>query len=86
METGPHRPAGEVLSAHTGWRSSPTGSQRSGIARGEEFGDDGLLALLRARRTLGAAELRDAVVQAVTAFSRGDFQDDVTLVIVAVTE
>ncbi len=53
---------------------------------GEEFGDDGLLALLRARRTLGAAEFRDAVVQAVTAFSRGDFQDDVTLVIVAVTE
>jgi serine phosphatase RsbU (regulator of sigma subunit) len=27
-------------------------------------------------------ELRDAIVQAVTEFSRGDFHDDVTLVVV----
>ena len=61
-------------------------SKMAGNREGDEFGDDGLLALLRAQRTLGAPELRDAVVQAVTAFSRGDFQDDVTLVIVAIPE
>ena len=51
---------------------------------GAEFGDDGLRELLRERRTLGAAELRDAIVTAVTDFSHGDFHDDVTLVVVAV--
>jgi sigma-B regulation protein RsbU (phosphoserine phosphatase) len=51
---------------------------------GAEFGDDGLLELLRARRRLGAPELRDAIVRAVTDFSRGDFHDDVTLVVVGI--
>ena len=49
-----------------------------------EFGDNELLGLLRSQRTLGAAELRDAIVATVTDFSHGDFQDDVTLVVVAV--
>ena len=51
---------------------------------GAEFGEDGLLELVRAQRTLGAAALQDAIVRAVTEFSHGDFQDDVTLVVVAV--
>ena len=49
-------------------------------SEGAEFGDDGL----RERRIPGAAELRDAIVTAVTDFSHGDFHDDVTLVVVAV--
>jgi sigma-B regulation protein RsbU (phosphoserine phosphatase) len=51
---------------------------------GAEFGDDGLLEVIRTHQTLDAAALEDAITQAVTAFSHGDFQDDVTLVVVAV--
>ncbi len=51
---------------------------------GAEFGDDGLLEVVRTHQTLDAAALEDAITRAVTAFSHGDFQDDVTLVVVAV--
>jgi len=34
---------------------------------------------------LRAAELQKKIIEAVTEFSRGDFQDDVTMVVVKVT-
>ncbi|HEV2352302.1 MAG TPA: SpoIIE family protein phosphatase [Terriglobia bacterium] len=51
---------------------------------GQEFGEERLIALMKERREASAADLRDAVMQEVTQFCRGDFADDATLLIVAV--
>jgi sigma-B regulation protein RsbU (phosphoserine phosphatase) len=53
-------------------------------AEREEFGEERLIDLLGNNLNLRAAELQKKVLEAVTAFSRGDFQDDVTMVIVGV--
>jgi serine phosphatase RsbU (regulator of sigma subunit) len=50
--------------------------------RGEEFGDARVLAIARAHAAAPAAVLRDALVSAVAAFSGGEWQDDVTLLVV----
>jgi sigma-B regulation protein RsbU (phosphoserine phosphatase) len=50
---------------------------------GHEFGEERLVALLGEHPAASAAELRDAIIQDVTQFCRGDFADDVTLLIVA---
>ena len=50
----------------------------------EEFGEERLLALLTADPELGAAELQEKILQAVTAFSAGDLQDDATLIVMVV--
>ena len=50
---------------------------------GQEFGDDGLRAMLRRNLSLDAAALQETIVRRVTAFSHGDFRDDLTLLVVA---
>jgi hypothetical protein len=49
----------------------------------EEFGEDRLAAFIAANRALGAAELQEKMVEELTAFTSGNFSDDVTLVVVA---
>ncbi|MBZ5578486.1 MAG: SpoIIE family protein phosphatase [Acidobacteriia bacterium] len=50
---------------------------------GVEFGEERLLALVAANRTLDAARLRQQVMGALGVFTGGAFQDDATLVVVA---
>jgi sigma-B regulation protein RsbU (phosphoserine phosphatase) len=52
--------------------------------QGEEFGEERLLALMTADPELGAAELQERILHAVTEFSSGDLQDDATLIVMAV--
>lgn len=49
-------------------------------SNGQEFGEERLMALLREQPAATAADLRDAIMQEVTEFCRGDFADDATLV------
>jgi sigma-B regulation protein RsbU (phosphoserine phosphatase) len=48
----------------------------------EEFGEERLIEVLGKNRQLRAAELQKKIMEAVTEFSGGDFQDDVTMVVV----
>lgn len=50
----------------------------------QEFGEERLIALLREHLAASAADLRDAIMQEVTQFCRGDFADDATLLTLAV--
>jgi serine phosphatase RsbU (regulator of sigma subunit) len=47
---------------------------------GEEFGDDRLAAAARAVRAPSAETLKDHVVETVSAFTGGRFDDDATLI------
>jgi len=49
----------------------------------EDFGEDRLAAFVAANRDLGAEELQTRMVEELTAFTSGNFSDDVTLVVVA---
>jgi serine phosphatase RsbU (regulator of sigma subunit) len=49
----------------------------------EEFGDDRLIELLLRSRQLGAHELQERILHALREFTAGDFNDDVTLVVIA---
>jgi sigma-B regulation protein RsbU (phosphoserine phosphatase) len=51
---------------------------------GEDLGDERLVQLIVANRHLHAEELQHAVVDAVSAYCRGRFDDDVTMVVVGV--
>lgn len=51
-------------------------------SNGQEFGEERLMALLRESPAATAADLRDAIMQGVTQFCRGDFADDATLLTV----
>lgn len=53
-------------------------------AEREEFSEERLIELLGNNLQLRAAELQKKVIEAVTEFSGGDFQDDVTMVVVGV--
>jgi sigma-B regulation protein RsbU (phosphoserine phosphatase) len=53
-------------------------------AAGEDLGDEGLVQLIVNNRHRSASELQHAVVDAVSAYSRGRFEDDVTMVVVGV--
>ena len=53
-------------------------------AAGEDLGEERLVQLIVDNRHLSAAGLQHAVVDAVSAYSRGRFEDDVTMVVVAV--
>ena len=53
-------------------------------ATGEEFGEDRLQELLISGQTLHAAEMRERIMTAVTEFSNGNFDDDVTLMVLRV--
>jgi serine phosphatase RsbU (regulator of sigma subunit) len=52
--------------------------------KGHDFGEGLLTDLLKANRELDAAELQQKVIEAITTFSGGNFDDDVTLILVAV--
>jgi sigma-B regulation protein RsbU (phosphoserine phosphatase) len=49
----------------------------------EEFGEERLEQLIVRHREAGAAGLKDRILEAVSDFSNGTFQDDVTIVVVA---
>lgn len=51
---------------------------------GEMFGEERLQELIADRRELGARELQETIVDAATAHSGGELDDDLTLVVVAV--
>ena len=53
-------------------------------SNGDEFGEERLISLLRARPSAGATALRDEIMQTVIQFCREDFADDATLLTVAV--
>jgi serine phosphatase RsbU (regulator of sigma subunit) len=50
----------------------------------QEFGEPRLVELGRRNVALGAAELLKTIMNEVSSFSGGSFQDDFTLVVVAV--
>jgi len=50
-------------------------------SEGHEFGEERLIELLTQNRNLSADALRDRIVEAVVAFSGGEFQDDATLLV-----
>jgi serine phosphatase RsbU (regulator of sigma subunit) len=50
---------------------------------GEEFGEDRLAEAAVRVRTTSAPEIKDALLDQVTAFCRARFEDDATLIVVA---
>ena len=50
-------------------------------AAGDEFGEEGLVAVLQARRHLAADALLQLVIEAVKDFSSGEQADDITLIV-----
>ena len=48
----------------------------------DEFGEERLIAVMQANESASAAALRDAILQEVTRFCRGEFADDATLLTV----
>lgn len=53
-------------------------------SQGEEFGEERLISLLVENRELDAVRLQAMVMSSVAEFSGGDFQDDATLIVLAV--
>jgi sigma-B regulation protein RsbU (phosphoserine phosphatase) len=53
-------------------------------ADGQEFGEENLAALARANGASTACELNNRVLAQVTDFCKGQFQDDATLLVIAV--
>lgn len=49
----------------------------------EEFGEERLAAFVAAHRAASAAQLEEKIIEELTAFTLGNFSDDVTLVVVA---
>jgi phosphoserine phosphatase RsbU/P len=50
-----------------------------------EFGEERLIEVLTKHRSRSALEIQRAVIQAVSDFSRGDYHDDVTVLVMAVS-
>jgi len=50
--------------------------------RGDEFGEEGLVAALRSGRSFSAPELLASVIRAVEEFAPGEQADDLTLLVV----
>ncbi|HEX3371194.1 MAG TPA: PP2C family protein-serine/threonine phosphatase, partial [Candidatus Acidoferrales bacterium] len=50
----------------------------------EEFGEDRLLRVLQENASSSAIEIQKQILQSVAQFSRGTWQDDATLLVVAV--
>ena len=61
------------------------GVSEAGGGAGEMFGETRLEALVVEKRDLPAREMQQAVVDAVTNFSGGELEDDLTLVVAAIT-
>ncbi len=53
-------------------------------AKGNDFGEDRLIQLLKTNRELGALEFQQKVIEDITPFCDGLFQDDVTVLLLAV--
>jgi sigma-B regulation protein RsbU (phosphoserine phosphatase) len=53
-------------------------------SRGEEYGEDRLLGLLREKQAMSATELQARIMRAVNEFSGGGLRDDATLIVMAV--
>jgi sigma-B regulation protein RsbU (phosphoserine phosphatase) len=53
-------------------------------SEGQEFGEDNIAALARSNRASSASELNSRVLAQVSDFCRGQFQDDATLLVIAV--
>jgi serine phosphatase RsbU (regulator of sigma subunit) len=51
----------------------------------DEFGEERLIEVLTRHRSRNALEMQEAVIQAVSDFSRGDLYDDVTVLVMAVS-
>jgi len=51
---------------------------------GKEFGEERLVAVLLENRCLSAGELQERILAEVAKFSGGRFEDDATLVVLAV--
>src|SRR6266849_1599966 len=68
------------------WRGGfpERGRNSAGDYAGQEFGEARLVELGRRNMALSAAELLGAMMKEVSGFSGGSFQDDFTLVVVAV--
>jgi sigma-B regulation protein RsbU (phosphoserine phosphatase) len=62
------------------------GVSEAADASGEMFGESRIEDLVADCRDLAASELQKTIVDAASAFSRGELEDDVTLVVVRVTE
>jgi hypothetical protein len=60
------------------------GVSESWNAAGEEFGDDRIVAAARNGGWAGAEETQHRILDALDAFARGDYRDDVTTVVLAV--
>ena len=67
--------AGDILCIYTDGITEATGEN------GKEFGEGGLLEVLRQSRNLEPASILQRVVQAVEQFRSGEQEDDVTMVI-----
>ncbi|MHB8525980.1 MAG: PP2C family protein-serine/threonine phosphatase [Candidatus Acidiferrales bacterium] len=53
--------------------------------RGEEFGEERLLAIAQESRALGAAQIQKSVLARIAEFNGEKFQDDATLIVLAVS-
>ena len=60
------------------------GLTEAGNPEGEEFGEERLVRLLIENRSHRADELQRKILNAVSEFSSGDFEDDATLIVVAI--
>ena len=61
------------------------GITEAGSHEGREFGDDRLVELVVANRHRPASEILDAIFREVSAFTAGVFDDDATLISLAVS-
>lgn len=62
------------------------GVTEAGIDRGEPFGESRLQALVAAHRERGLAEIEQQILAAARAWSRGEAEDDMTLLLVRARE
>ena len=60
------------------------GASEATDGQGEQFGEGKLAEIAVAHRTAGAAELQRTILDEALAFSQGELEDDLTLVVVAV--
>lgn len=62
------------------------GVSEAADSAGEMFGEERIEELVTDCRDLGATELQQTIVDAASAYSRGELEDDVTLVVLRITE
>jgi phosphoserine phosphatase RsbU/P len=60
------------------------GVTEAGNADGEEFGETRLVELVSANRAAGAKEIQERILSAAGEFSRGNWTDDATMLVIAV--